>query len=224
MVVHVAERAKASGAAAVVVATDDVRIKRAVELHGFATLMTRTDHASGTDRLAEAATELGLTDDSIVVNVQGDEPLIEPGLISGVAQQLQHYREAALATACHPLRSAEEFFSTNVVKVVFDRTGYALYFSRAPIPYARDDFVHSHAKLPVRLPAYRHIGIYAYRMSFLRCYAQLPPVDIERFEALEQLRALAHGFKISVLVTAIPAPGVDTEEDLHKVRALFDQR
>ena len=222
MVVRVAQRARRSGAARVVVATDDERIVAAGEGHGIEAVLTRPDHPTGTDRLAEAATQLGLDDKEIVVNVQGDEPLLEPALIRDMAELLRSQADAAIATACHPIEDAAEAFNPNVVKVALDHAGYALYFSRAPIPWARDAFAKTHDKLPRGLPLYRHYGLYAYRVSFLRHYPSLPSAPIERFEALEQLRALWHGFRIVVKITSgTPAPGVDTIEDLERVRAIY---
>jgi len=222
MVVRVAERAAAAGADRVVVATDDVRIKTAVEAHGIAACLTAASHATGTDRLAEAAQQLGLADDAIVVNVQGDEPLLSPALIRAVADLAAAHPDAAIATACHPITDPAEAFNPNVVKVVLDARGHALYFSRATIPWARDAFAGGRDTLPQGLPLYRHYGLYAYRVRFLRAFPALAPAPIERFEALEQLRALWHGFRIVVAVTAgTPAPGVDTPEDLVRVRALF---
>ena len=205
MVVRVCERAAKAGAAAVHVATDDERIAAAVRKHGFAVVMTRSDHPSGTDRLAEAAAQLRLADNHIVVNVQGDEPLIEPALIRQVAEGL---RDADMATACHAIHDAASLASPNVVKVVLDANGNALYFSRSRIPYPREGE-------PV---CYRHAGIYAYRVDFLRRYAALAPAPLEKAEALEQLRALWHGHRIAVVVseTDIP-PGVDTPQDLQAV-------
>jgi 3-deoxy-manno-octulosonate cytidylyltransferase (CMP-KDO synthetase) len=222
MVVRVAERALQAGAARVVVATDDERIKAAVEVHGIATCLTRATHATGTDRLAEAVEQLGLADDAIVVNVQGDEPLLAPELIRAVAELLAATPDAAIATACHPISDPAEAFNPNVVKVVLDRDGHALYFSRATIPWARDAFAASRDAVPRGLPLFRHYGLYAYRVRFLRAFPLLAPAPIERFEALEQLRALWHGFRIVVEVTTgTPAPGVDTPEDLEHVRALY---
>ena len=222
MVVQVALRAMRSGADRVVVATDDARISSAVEAHGITACLTRGDHATGTDRLAEAAQRLGLADDAIVVNVQGDEPLLAPGLIRTMADLLDAHADAAIATACHPIADAAEAFNPNVVKVVLDRRGYALYFSRATIPWARDEFAADRGVVPPGLPLYRHYGLYAYRVGFLRAFPTLAAAPIERFEALEQLRALWHGFRIVVEVTSgTPAPGVDTPEDLERVRALF---
>jgi 3-deoxy-manno-octulosonate cytidylyltransferase (CMP-KDO synthetase) len=224
MVVHVADRARESGAEEVIVATDDSRISEAVTRHGHAALMTRADHASGTDRIAEVALARGWSDERVVVNVQGDEPRIPAGLIRSVAQQLASHPDAAIATACHPIHDAREMFDPNAVKVVMDKDGYALYFSRAPIPYARDAFKADQTRLPGGLPAYRHLGLYAYRCSFLKAYAGVPPAAIEQFEALEQLRALAHGYRISVAITAdAPEPGVDTAEDLEKMRRAFSR-
>lgn len=222
MVVRVAERARASGAAGVIVATDHAEIARVVEASGFVAVMTREDHASGTDRIAEVAAHQCLAQDRIVVNLQGDEPLIEPALIRDVALQLEAHADAAIATACCPLTDAAQMSNANVVKVVLDKYGYALYFSRAPIPFARDAFAGGIVALPPGLPAYRHIGIYAYRAGFLARYALLAPAAIEQTEALEQLRALWHGHRISVAITAqAPHAGVDTAADLAHVRALL---
>jgi 3-deoxy-manno-octulosonate cytidylyltransferase (CMP-KDO synthetase) len=222
MVVRVALRAQQAGAERVVVATDDVRIKAAAAAHGIAACLTRADHATGTDRLAEAAQLIGLDDDAIVVNVQGDEPLLSAALIRTMAELLAAHPDAAIATACHPIADPAEAFNPNVVKVVLDRRNYALYFSRATIPWARDAFAAGRDVVPGGLPLYRHYGLYAYRVRFLRAFPQLAPAPIERFEVLEQLRALWHGFRIVVEVTAgTPAPGVDTPEDLERVRALF---
>ena len=232
MVVRVAEKAAASGAAQVWVATDDIAIKETVEAHGFGALLTRADHPSGTDRLAEAATLLGLADDTIVVNVQGDEPLISPLLISAVAEELAQRGDCVMATACHPIGEAAEIFNPNIVKVVLDARQTALYFSRAAIPWARDAFAASVSAarqtqpppIPPGLPIYRHMGIYAYRFAFLSQFPGLSVAPIEQFEALEQLRVLWHGYRIAVHVTAATAaPGVDTVADLELVRKLFSQ-
>jgi len=212
MVVHVCERAQASGAHGVTVATDDERIRTAVEQAGHRALMTRTGHVSGTDRAAEAATALGLGAEAIVVNVQGDEPLIEPGLIKDVAALLARGREASIATAAHPIRDQAELVNPNVVKVVFDAAGYALYFSRSLIPYPRE----------AGGIWYRHAGIYAYRAGFLTKFSSMEPSPLERTEALEQLRALWHGHRIAVTVsTAAIPPGVDTPQDLDAVRKMI---
>ena len=224
MVVRVAERALRSGAARVVVATDCAAVEAACRTHGLETVLTRANHPSGSDRLAEACERLGLADEEIVVNVQGDEPLISPDLIRAVASDLAAHPEASIATACHPLHDKAAMLNPNIVKVVADSQGYALYFSRAPIPYPRDAFA-ARQELPAGLPVYRHIGIYAYRAGFLASYASLPPAGIETFEALEQLRALWHGYRISVAVTPdAPASGVDTAADLALVRRIFAEQ
>jgi 3-deoxy-manno-octulosonate cytidylyltransferase (CMP-KDO synthetase) len=221
MVVRVAERAVASGATEVCVATDHEAIAKALAQHGFSAVMTRVDHASGTDRIAEVAAKRGWHGDEIIVNVQGDEPLIPPQLIREVAQSLADHDEAAIATACHAIHDRDSMFNPNIVKVVSDKRGYALYFSRAPIPYARDAFAVGQ-EVPAGAPVFRHIGIYAYRAAFLKAYSQLPPAEIESCEALEQLRALWHGYRISVTQTSsAPAAGVDTVADLEYVREIF---
>lgn len=225
MIVRVVEAVSACGADGIWVATDDGRVDEAVRAAGFAAVLTRDDHPSGTDRIAEVAAKLGWSGDDIVVNVQGDEPLIDPALVTGVAAALEADPLAAIATAAHRLASAEEFFNPNVVKVVCDAAGRAHYFSRAPIPFARDAFAVSREALPADFPALRHIGLYAYRVSFLQRYGSLPPAPTERWESLEQLRALWHGYPIRVMVAdAIPAAGVDTMEDLERVRAVFAAR
>ena len=210
MVVRVCERAAASGAAGVHVATDDERIAAAVRAAGYSALHTRADHPSGTDRVAEAARALGLGEQDIVVNLQGDEPLMAPGLIARVATALDADREAAMATACH--RMDEDVSNPNVVKVVLDARSRALYFSRAQIPYPRE----------AGARWYRHAGIYAYRVGFLLSFAALEPSPLEKAEALEQLRALWHGHRIAVVVSQeeIP-PGVDTPGDLEAVRRMI---
>ncbi len=224
MVVRVAERAAASGAAGIWVATDHAGVAAAVAAHGYATAMTSPDCASGSDRLAEVAAALGWADDVVVVNVQGDEPLIDPELIRATAQALFDHPAASMATVSHRIHDAAEAFNPNVVKVVTDKDGYALYFSRAPIPWARDEWADAAARdeLPNALPMQRHIGLYAYRVGFLKAYPGLSRPDIERHESLEQLRALWHGYRIIVIESAQAiAPGVDTQEDLEKVRALL---
>jgi 3-deoxy-manno-octulosonate cytidylyltransferase (CMP-KDO synthetase) len=222
MIVRVARGASASGAARVVVAADSREIVDACAAHGVEARLTRIDHATGTDRLAEAVGLLGLDDDTIVVNVQGDEPLMPASVPRRVAEALAERADCAMATACHPLHDAAEFFSPNVVKVVADASGRALYFSRAPIPWSRDAFAADRGHLPPGHPARRHIGLYAYRAGFLRRFPALAPSLLEQHESLEQLRALAHGFGIAVieLPEALP-PGVDTAEDLDRVRALI---
>jgi 3-deoxy-manno-octulosonate cytidylyltransferase (CMP-KDO synthetase) len=222
MVVRVVEAARNSGASAVIVATDDERVHAAVVAHGHPAVLTRGDHPSGTDRIAEVADQCGWPGDAIVVNVQGDEPLIDPALIRAVAQALADDCEAAIATAAHPIAGMDDFMSPHVVKVATTADGRALYFSRAPIPWHRDGFARQCAELPAGFSARRHIGLYAYRVSFLQRYGSLAPAPIEQWESLEQLRALWHGFPIRVIDCAHPpAPGVDTAEDLARVRALF---
>jgi 3-deoxy-manno-octulosonate cytidylyltransferase (CMP-KDO synthetase) len=223
MVVRVVAAARRAQADGVWVATDDERIAAAVRQHGFDAVMTNADHVSGTDRIAEVAELLKWDVADIVVNVQGDEPLLDPALIQAVAGALHGDPDAVMATAAHPLTVAADFFNPNVVKVVCDVRGRALYFSRAPIPWDRDQFVGARDTLPCDLAAQRHIGIYAYRVSFLRRFGQLAACPLERIEALEQLRALWHGYPIQVVsVEHPPAPGVDTPEDLERVRRLFD--
>ncbi len=223
MVVRVAERAAQSGAEEIWVATDHADVRAAAEAHGLSVLLTRADHPSGTDRLAEVAALRGWSDDTIVVNVQGDEPLIDPALIACTARRLAD-SAADIATVAHPLADAADFFNPNIVKVACTAAGDALYFSRAPIPYARDHFAREGGgeTLPAGLPALRHVGLYAYRVRFLRAYAGLAPSPLESFEALEQLRALWHGYRISVLLTDHqPAPGVDTPGDAERMRRHF---
>jgi 3-deoxy-manno-octulosonate cytidylyltransferase (CMP-KDO synthetase) len=221
MVVRVAQRALASGAQQVVVAADAASIVQACQDHGVQALLTHTDHASGSDRLAEACTLLQLADDHIVVNVQGDEPLIDPALIGAVAQALARSNSAVMSTAVHPIDRLEDFTNPNVVKAVLDAQGHALYFSRAPIPWWRDGWTQGASALPTPAPL-RHIGIYAYRAAFLRRFPGLSSAPLEQTEALEQLRVLWHGLRIAVHCTAqVPGPGVDTPEDLAKVRALL---
>ena len=225
MVVQVARRAARSGAARVVVAADDEAITHACAAHGVEALLTAKSHASGSDRLAEACTLLGLADEAIVVNVQGDEPLIDPRLIDAVAELLVRRPEAAMGTAAHAIERVEDFLSPHVVKVVCDAAGLAHYFSRAPIPHARDAAPGSawwqQADWRAHAPL-RHVGIYSYRAGFLRAFPALAPAPTERLEALEQLRALWHGQRIAVHVSAhAPGAGVDTPEDLARVRALW---
>ncbi|MBR0564583.1 3-deoxy-manno-octulosonate cytidylyltransferase [Azoarcus sp. L1K30] len=222
MVVRVLERAAATGASEVWVATDHDQVREAVVAAGGRVVMTRDDHPSGTDRLAEVATSLGWADDDIVVNVQGDEPLIDPALIAAVADALAGDAEAMIATAAHPIHALAEVFNPNVVKVVCDVRERAMYFSRAPIPWARDAWADGRDHLPADLPMLRHVGLYAYRVGFLKRYASLAPAPVEHWEALEQLRALWHGYPIRVLrLDAAPPAGVDTPEDLERVRAVF---
>lgn len=222
MIVRVAQRAAQSGADALVVATDHGGIADAVRAHGFEAVMTRSDHATGTDRIAEVAEQLGWSPATVVVNVQGDEPLIDPDLIRQVAQALDQDPESSIATASSAITDSADFFNPAVVKVISDIHGRAMYFSRAPIPWARDAFAASRDTLPVGFGAQRHIGIYAYRVRFLQRNARLDPAPMEQVEALEQLRALWHGYRIRV-VADVPMPhaGVDTPDDLERVRALF---
>ncbi len=222
LIVRVAQRAALSSAERVIVAADSEEIAEVCRLHGISVVLTSPTHATGTDRLAEAAERLSLADDAIVVNVQGDEPLIPPTVINDVAGLLQARPQCAMATAAHTLADAAEFFSPNVVKVVTDAGGRALLFSRAPVPWSRDAFARERERLPAGLPALRHIGLYAYRAGFLRGFSKLVPAPIEMHESLEQLRALWHGHGIAVLTLAAALPpGVDTPADLEHVRALI---
>jgi 3-deoxy-manno-octulosonate cytidylyltransferase (CMP-KDO synthetase) len=219
MIVRVVERALASGAKRVTVATDDARVCDAVRAHDAHAVMTRADHASGTDRVAEAIATLDLDDDAIVVNLQGDEPLMPPQLVRAVADLLAAHPAAVMATACHAITSRDEFMNPNVVKVVTDHEGYALYFSRAPIPWPREAMA---ARAGGPLKAFRHIGLYAYRAGFVARYAGWSACPLETTESLEQLRVLWHGEKIAVVeADEAPAAGVDTPEDLERVRKHF---
>lgn len=222
MIQHVWEQARRSGAEQVVVATDHDDILRACEGFGARVLLTRADHASGTDRLAEVAELLGLADDALVVNVQGDEPLIPPAVIDQVAGNLAAHPEAGVATLAEPIADVDSLFNPNVVKVSTDLNGLALTFSRAPLPWARNAFAAERAQLPQGYPYRRHIGIYAYRAGFLADFVSWGPCALEETEALEQLRALWHGVRIHV-ADALEAPqaGVDTREDLERVRRLL---
>jgi 3-deoxy-manno-octulosonate cytidylyltransferase (CMP-KDO synthetase) len=219
MVVRVAQRAAESGAVRVVVAADDHAIVDACAEHGVQAVLTAVAHPTGTDRLAEAAQLLGLPADEIVVNVQGDEPLIPPDVIARVAALLAANQECSVSTAAHPIHDATEFFSPHVVKVTVDQRGRALYFSRAPIPWAREAFLSERSALPAGLPALRHVGLYAYRVAFLRRFPEMQRAPIEEYESLEQLRAMWHGERIAVLSLegALPA-GVDTPADLAAAR------
>ena len=230
MVVRVAERARLAGADRVLVAADHVDIADACSTHGIEVVLTRTDHASGSDRIAEAAARIGLAPDCVIVNVQGDEPLIAPALIAATAALVSD--TVPMATAAHAITSVEEFFNPNVVKVMLNAAGQALYFSRAPVPWHRDGFSSAAASgtlpealagvLPAGLQPLRHVGLYAYRNDFLQAYPTLAPAPMEQIEALEQLRVLWHGLSIAVHVTHdVPAAGVDTPEDLLRVRQLF---
>jgi 3-deoxy-manno-octulosonate cytidylyltransferase (CMP-KDO synthetase) len=221
MVLHVLQRALEAGAESVVVATDDSRVQQVIVAAGYQALMTSADHQSGTERLVEVAEILGWPDETLVVNVQGDEPLIDPALIREAARQLVLHDDAVMATLAHPVHDPADFTNPNVVKVVTDQAGYALYFSRAPIPWPRDAFARQQT-MPQDMGVLRHIGLYAYRAGFLRTYASLSASPLERHEMLEQLRVLWHGYRISLGITPIaPAAGVDTADDLARVRALF---
>jgi 3-deoxy-manno-octulosonate cytidylyltransferase (CMP-KDO synthetase) len=217
MVVHVLERARESGAARIIVATDHADVAKAVEAAGGEVCMTRVDHQSGTERLAEVVEKCGFSDDTVIVNVQGDEPMIPPRIIRQVAENLAA-REVGMATLAAPIHSAEEAFNPNAVKVVLDAKGYALYFSRATIPWDRDRFAVSRETIGNTL--LRHLGIYGYRAGFIRRYVSWETSPLENIEMLEQLRVLWYGEKIHVAVAAqIPGTGVDTPEDLARVRA-----
>ena len=220
MVVRTAERAMLSGASQIMVATDHVDILAACKAHGIPACMTRSNHPSGTDRIAEVAAAMRLADDAVVVNVQGDEPLIAPELIAATAALVN--LQVPMATAAHAIDDMQEAFNPNVVKVVLDKMGRAMYFSRATIPWNRDAFATNREVLPQDYVALRHIGLYAYRNDFLQSYPLLEKSPLEHIEALEQLRVLWNGYAIAVHITeASPAPGVDTIEDLIKVRNLF---
>lgn len=221
MIAHVCERALASGAETVIVCTDDRRIADAVRDLPVRAVLTAPEHPSGTARIAEMVDRLRLDDDEIIVNLQGDEPLMPPRLIGQVAAALAEDTHAAVATCCTPIHDRAELFDPHAVKVVPDGNGRALYFSRAPIPFARDAFAEAEAPLPEG-PFYRHIGLYAYRAGFLRHYVRWPVSPLETLESLEQLRVLWHGAAIRVLQTAeAPAAGVDTSADLARVEALL---
>lgn len=228
MVVRVARRAQQSTAARCVVAADDARIVDACLQHGVQALLTRNDHPSGSDRLAEACEQLGLNGEDVVVNVQGDEPLIDPALIDAVAQLLSARPEASMGTAAHPIASLSDYRNPNVVKVVCDAKGLAGYFSRAPIPFSRDHADEAWWETAAVAAGHagftplRHIGIYSYRAGFLREFPRLAPAPTEAMEQLEQLRALWHGHRIAVHITPnAPGAGVDTPEDLERVRAIL---
>ena len=222
MVVRVAERAAASGAERVIVAVDDERVAAVCRQHGLTTVMTRADHPTGTDRLAEVVEKLELPDETIIVNVQGDEPLMPVAVIDEVAALLADRPDCAMATAAHTIGDVDDFFNPNVVKVVLDQANTALTFSRAPIPWPRDAFRVTRQALPAGFAPLHHLGLYAYRARFLRRFPTLEQAPLEKLESLEQLRALYYGEKIAVTVldAALPA-GVDTAEDLERVRRVF---
>lgn len=225
MVVRTAQQASLSKTKRIVIATDSQEIVAAVEAEGFEALLTSPNHPTGTDRLAEVVQTLRLQDDEIIVNVQGDEPLIEPDLINQVAKTLAQSDTAAIATVGVKIAEAERLFNPNIVKVVLNHSQYALYFSRAPIPWARDAWADGQIRLANDLPALQHVGLYAYRTDFLRHFPTLTRGTLESIESLEQLRALENGYSIAVTVSnSSPAPGVDTPEDLARVRELFINR
>jgi 3-deoxy-manno-octulosonate cytidylyltransferase (CMP-KDO synthetase) len=222
LIERVHDCARASGAERVIVATDDDRVRTAVEGFGGTVCMTSGEHASGTDRIAEVIGKLGIEPDEVVVNLQGDEPLMPPDLIRQVAETALANPDAAMATACHPIHDHASLTNPDIVKVVRDARGYALYFSRAPIPWPRE---HMAGREQSTIRAWRHIGIYAYRAGFVTRYAAWPPCPLEQTELLEQLRALWHGERIVVCEAAsLPGPGVDTPDDLERVRKLFDSQ
>jgi len=221
MIQHVYERAQESDASEVIIATDNEEILRVAQGFGADVCMTHEDHLSGTDRLAEVASQRNFADDDIIVNVQGDEPCLPASLINQVANDLQQHTDADMATLYSQIDQEKHVFDPNVVKVVMDGQGYALYFSRAPIPWMRDHF-DQQSTLPPELPHYRHIGLYGYRASFLKHYSELSPCVLEKEESLEQLRALYHGKKVHLTAAEIsPGHGVDTQEDLDEVRKLL---
>ena len=220
MIEHVHRRALESGARSVIVATDDRRIQRVCERFGAQVCLTDSQHQSGTDRIAEAAHALGWAEDEIVVNLQGDEPLMPPNLVRQVAEGLMNHKDAGIATLSTSILESRELFDPHVVKVVTDHQGYALYFSRAPVPWHREEFATAPDRLPTGGVFKRHLGIYAYRAGVLNGYASLPDSMLEQAESLEQLRALDAGVRIYVDVAeASPPPGVDTEADLIRVNA-----
>lgn len=223
MLQHVYERALECGAASAVVATDDQRIADAVERFGGKVCMTAEHHQSGTERLAETAEILGLPDDAVVVNLQGDEPLMPPELLHQVAALLEGDHDADMATLCTRIHTAAELFDPHVVKVISNEQGQAIYFSRAVIPWDRDAFAVTTEELPQQAIHFRHLGIYAYRVGYLKAYVTLAPCELERMESLEQLRVLWHGGKIQVAeASRVPGHGVDTEADLERVRGLLE--
>ncbi|WP_039917622.1 3-deoxy-manno-octulosonate cytidylyltransferase [Cellvibrio mixtus] len=224
MIQHVYERASKSNAAQVIIATDDVRIESVAKGFGARVCMTSAAHNSGTDRLQEVAAQLGLKPDDIIVNVQGDEPLIPPEVINQVANNLAANTYASVATLSEPIHSLDDFRNPNIVKAVADQTGKALYFSRAPIPWPRDHFAQAEVSvLPAEFPAQRHIGIYAYRVALLNRFITWPQATLEKIESLEQLRVLANGEAIHIAEACAQVPGgVDTEADLMRVKALLE--
>ena len=222
MIQHVFERALESGAEQVVIATDDARIADAGRGFGAEVCMTSDQHRSGTDRIQEVATKYGWSDDTIVVNLQGDEPGMPPSLLSQVAADMADHADAAVTTLSTPIIERDVLFDPHVVKVITDQDGYAVYFSRAPIPWHRDEFIQTRSQLPGGFPFFRHIGLYAYRVGLLHRYVDWPPSPLERAESLEQLRVLWHGERIHVSVAVeVPLHGVDTESDLKQIASLL---
>lgn len=225
MVEHVYARAVESGAEEVIIATDSERIAEAATTFNASVCMTSAEHPSGTDRIAEVVSIKKWDPETIVVNVQGDEPMMIPSLIRQVAEDLGKYSDAGIATLSTPITSAEELFNPHVIKVVMDHQGYALYFSRAPIPWYRDAFAENQNTLPKDAQYYRHVGLYAYRVDFLNHYSQLTPCFPEQAESLEQLRAMYHGVRIhSSISDSPPEHGVDTQEDLQRVKGLLGSK
>jgi 3-deoxy-manno-octulosonate cytidylyltransferase (CMP-KDO synthetase) len=224
MVQHVYERAQETGVSEIVVATDDQRIFDAVMSFGGEAVLTRADHETGTDRIAEVALFKGWDDDVVIVNLQGDEPLIPPELIELTAKGLIEHQDAGMSSLCTPIDNADDLFDANIVKVVMDYQGYAMYFSRASIPWDRDVFAKGQS-LPSKMSPCRHIGMYGYRVSFLKAYAKMTPCDIEQTESLEQLRALWYGHRIHMgVIESAPGHGVDTQDDLDRVEQLMLDR
>jgi 3-deoxy-manno-octulosonate cytidylyltransferase (CMP-KDO synthetase) len=222
LIEHVYGRAVASAAAEVVVATDDRRVAEVIEALGGRVCMTGSHHRSGSDRIAEVLEKLAWPEDTCVVNLQGDEPCMPEALIDQVAQDLEGHGEAVMATLATRIHRRDELFDPHVVKVVTDLEGYALYFSRAPIPWHRDEFLKGAVGLPEGTEFFRHIGLYAYRAGFLLRYVRWTPPPIEDAESLEQLRVLWHGARIHVSHAGLePGPGVDTRDDVARVEALL---
>ena len=222
MIAHVVERARESGAGEVVVATDHEGVRDACRLVGVDVQMTDSGHRSGSDRIAEVIAARGWGEETIVVNLQGDEPCVPPALIDQVAGSLERHPAVGMATLAHPIHDWDSLFDPHVVKVVTDASGFALYFSRAPLPWHRDEFLAKRSELPKSVPFLRHIGLYAYRAGFLRAFVGWEPAPLELAESLEQLRVLWHGERIQVALAAeAPGPGVDTAEDLARVEALL---
>lgn len=222
MIQHVYERAREVGVVDVLIATDDVRIQQVAEAFGAEVVVTSADHENGTERIAEVAAIKGWSDDTVVVNLQGDEPLIPRSLVALTADSLLHNPDAGMSSVCTPLRTDHDAFDPNVVKVVLDRQQFALYFSRAPIPWDRDGYRDGAVQMTTKMPLYRHIGMYGYRVSFLRDYLSMAACPLETTESLEQLRALWYGVKIHMsIIEHAPGHGVDTMDDIARVEALL---